>query len=238
MIDMPQLSSTSDIFGAARSGLSDADVDVIVTELSGWATVLDDPTSVLSEEETRRARALPGTYRMRFMEGRAFLRHVLASYVGCAPGELSFSKGPEGKPVLTTRRPDIRFNLSHSGGLAVCAVKLGDDIGVDVEVVREVRSLERIAGRVLPADSSAAVVRAPARYRLDAFLRAWTRREAVTKLLGFGLMALTPDPWNEDAAWRGVSTYDLELEPGWVGAVAVRTPSGPVSIRTWEFPSA
>lgn len=88
---------------------------------------------------------------------------------------------PNGKPVLV-HEPDIHFNLSHSGNLAVCAVS-DHPVGVDVEVLQNVDP--RVAGmcfqpveRIWIADAED-----PAR----AFTRLWTRKESFLKLSGDGL---------------------------------------------------
>ena len=47
--------------------------------------------------------------------------------------------GPGGKPRFRDRR-DLRFNLSHSGGLALCGLA-GEEIGVDIETIRPRRTL-------------------------------------------------------------------------------------------------
>ncbi|MGB7437819.1 MAG: hypothetical protein WBW49_20565, partial [Candidatus Acidiferrum sp.] len=46
--------------------------------------------------------------------------------------------GPNGKPALSRKTDslDSRFNLSHSHGLAMLAVALGREVGIDVERIR------------------------------------------------------------------------------------------------------
>ena len=86
-----------------------------------------------------------------------------------------------GKPALADR-PDIHFNLSHSGSLAVCAVS-EYPVGVDVE---KLRSADRgVALRCFQPREQAWMERSADKGR--AFTRLWTRKESYMKLLGVGL---------------------------------------------------
>ena len=88
----------------------------------------------------------------------------------------------QGKPVLAAH-PDIHFNLSHSGCMAVCAVS-PEEVGADVE-------------RVHPYDPGVARITFTPEERAwvensgdpdRAFTRIWTRKESFLKYLGTGLM--------------------------------------------------
>lgn len=70
---------------------------------------------------------------------RAALRDALSRYVGVAPRPLCFSCDSYGKPSLRDEagRARLRFNASHSNGLALYAVTPGREVGVDLEFVRE-----------------------------------------------------------------------------------------------------
>ena len=65
-----------------------------------------------------------------------------------------FSYGPKGKPGLAPeflkavpQAGDLRFNLSHAGGLALYGFTRGRDIGVDIEQIRALEDAEQIARR-------------------------------------------------------------------------------------------
>ncbi|MBQ1351958.1 MAG: 4'-phosphopantetheinyl transferase superfamily protein [Oscillospiraceae bacterium] len=94
------------------------------------------------------------------------------------------ARDANGKPFFPTR-PEIFFNLSHSGGFALCGV--GDSpIGVDIELVRPRRP--GLARRVLAEEEQAQLARAedPVR-RLIAF---WTLKESYGKCTGDGILGL------------------------------------------------
>ncbi len=101
-------------------------------------------------------------------EGLA-LRQVLARYLDEDPAGIELRRGEHGKPALADSSSPLRFNLSHSGELALVAVTQGREIGVDIQKIKPRRD--------------------------DAFYKAWARREAIVKCAGTGLLApLPPDP--------------------------------------------
>lgn len=95
--------------------------------------------------------------------------------------DLTLQRGPQGKPALA-HHPDIHFNLSHSGTMAVCAVA-DRAVGVDVEQPREIR--EALVRRVLTAEEQAWL--ASQADKETAFIRLWTRKESYLKWAGEGL---------------------------------------------------
>jgi 4'-phosphopantetheinyl transferase len=91
-----------------------------------------------------------------------------------------------GKPALP---PDTgpRFNLSHTDGLAVCALSADLEIGVDVERADRDLRCDDLADRWLASEERAWLASYPAERRSEAFLRLWTLKEAYVKALGLGL---------------------------------------------------
>jgi hypothetical protein len=140
--------------------------------------------------------------------GAGSLEDVLRRYVD----DPRIATGPHGKPYL--RGSDLRFNLSHSGDLRVLAVAL-EEVGVDVEVVRDRGDVRELAAIGLPPQGAAQVAAAPAAERDLLFHRLWVRHEARLKCHGVGLVAPLP----EGARDRVV---ELDLGPGVVGALAVQ----------------
>src|SRR5207247_1676347 len=62
---------------------------------------------------------------------------ILGRYLDMPPAQLEFRSGPNGKPDLAASRgrPALRFNLSHAQDLALYAVTLRREVGVDAERV-------------------------------------------------------------------------------------------------------
>jgi phosphopantetheinyl transferase len=96
------------------------------------------------------------------------LRRVLAVYLDQEPGQIQLREGEHGKPRLVDREERIRFNLSHSGGLALVAVSGELEVGVDLERVRPKRE--------------------------EAYYWRWACREAHVKCLGSGLLRARESP--------------------------------------------
>jgi 4'-phosphopantetheinyl transferase len=172
--------------------------------------------------------------RRHFIAGRGLLRTLLAGYLGRRPAELRFAYGPHGKPLLAETGP-LRFNLAHSQGLALIAITLGREVGVDVEWLDRTIRHEEIAQRFFSPREQAALAALPAELRAEAFFLCWTRKEAYLKAHGGGLsvpldsfdVSLTPGAPAELLEVRGKpveagrwSLLALEPGPGYVGAVA------------------
>jgi phosphopantetheinyl transferase len=136
-----------------------------------WQARLDldrwPPAAGLPPAERDRAAALlRPEARGRWVAARWALRGVLGRYLEQEPAAIELCFGERGKPMLTPPYAALRFNLSHSAGLALIAVASGREVGVDVE---------RIGAK--PA----------------AYYAAWARREAIAKCHGVGLWAPLPD---------------------------------------------
>lgn len=224
-------------------------------EVHVWAVALDDdrargeaPAAVLSAEERRRAANFRHAgRRAAFIAARAALRSILAGYVGTSAERIRLRTGPGGKPELEGPG-ELRFNLSHSGRLALCAVARGRDVGVDVEHVRGGFDFTRIAERFFSEPERRMLQVAAGRARCEAFFRCWTRREAYLKARGesvFGAprieMAVGRDgrPRLGRVAGRPDEPHrwvlcDLAPQAGYVGTLAARGDGW--ELRCWSWP--
>jgi 4'-phosphopantetheinyl transferase len=197
----------------------------------------DAEQRLLSDEELRRHdRLLQPAARRRFAVAHALVRTALSNYAGIPPEEWRFTTGPHGKPEIATPQPELplRFNLSHTEGMCACAVTLGRDIGVDVEMTRRRAERVGIARRFFSPEEAAAIEALP-----DLFFDYWTLKEAFIKACGRGLslplrqfsfrigekgepeFSFGPELAEEPAHWR---FFRHERSPRHVAAVAVRAP--------------
>ena len=94
----------------------------------------------------------------------------------------SLKKGPYGKPYLTGY-PEIHFNISHSGGWAVCALATMP-CGVDIQERRSIRS-RRMVERTMNAREQRQILEAED--GTGEFIKLWTYKESCIKLSGEGL---------------------------------------------------
>jgi 4'-phosphopantetheinyl transferase len=158
-------------------------------ELHIWCADLDEvapPLDVLSHDERERAARFHfARDRIRYSAGRAILRTLLARYLPCEPGALTFRYEAHGKPVLENY--DLDFNLAHSQRLALYAVTRGGVVGIDVEKVRAMPDLEQIAAHFFAPDERTSLSRLPDAEKTMAFFGYWTSKEAYLKAHGGGL---------------------------------------------------
>jgi 4'-phosphopantetheinyl transferase len=118
----------------------------------------------------------------------AFLKQLLARCTGNRAEAVRFTQNRYGKPELAPGITDqpVRFNLSHTRGLAVCALTLAHEIGVDIEHLERSVNLS-IADRFFSHQEAEAISRADASLKQTLFFRFWTLKEAYAKATGRGL---------------------------------------------------
>ncbi len=190
---------------------------------------LDGVRGWLSDDERGRAERFRREADARaFVFRRTFLRSVLARYAGVEPAQLRFELGEFGKPSLPGALARVRFNSSSSGERVLVGVTGGREIGVDVERADErflaPEELSRLARRVLTGEEQVALGRLTEAQRAYAFLRLWTRKEALLKALGTGLsrepntVAVGLEPF------AGERVLDASVFPG--RALDLQAPSG------------
>jgi len=163
--------------------------------------------ALLSIDERERAKRFRFPHhRQRFAVARAVLRIFLGRHLGLAPASVDIRYGLNGKPYV---EGELRFNLSHSGELAVYALS-NIELGVDVEQLRPVPDFKELAARYLHDDDCP---------NEHTFLRLWTRREAAVKMTGEGIGA--------DIVLRAV-IQEFVPAPGYVGALATESQIAPL----------
>jgi 4'-phosphopantetheinyl transferase len=140
----------------------------------------------LSDSERQRAENyVTERARRGFIVTRANLRAILAAYLDRPSRSLVFDRAERGKLFL--RCDSLRFNVSHSGELALIAVSGARELGVDLEMLRPVHCLREVADRLWSPADVAALTCQPQVARDEAFLAMWTRKEAAAKALGVGI---------------------------------------------------
>jgi 4'-phosphopantetheinyl transferase len=131
--------------------------------------------------------------RKHFAASHGFMRSTLARYLHGDAHSLRFAKGQYGKPFVADegRTTQLKFNLSHSGRLAMLAVCLTDDIGVDIECVDRNVNWQGIINRYFSQYEKDGISALPAEQRRQGFIQQWSRKESYMKVLGYGL-SLSP----------------------------------------------
>lgn len=180
--------------------LSGADVHV-------WRVALDPPARVVAaladalsdDERGRAARFHFDRDRIAFTVARGALRALAGRYLAEPPARVAFGYRERGKPYLTASG-GLRFNVSHSGQRALVCFARDREVGVDIELRRELADLQGLARTAFSPVEYAALCRLPEAVHHDAFYTCWSRKEAFIKATGEGMVQLT--------------AFDVSLEPG------------------------
>lgn len=188
--------------------------------------------------------------RRHFAVAHGALRQILARYTGADPREIEFSFGSKGKPDLKSPVDTIKFNLSHSGNLALLAVTREAILGVDVEFIKTDFGGQEIAERFFSRHEVSTLLALPMEERAHAFFSCWTRKEAYIKAVGEGL-SLPLDSFDvafgpgihpallrveasaeELLRWR---LYDIEVPPEYRAALMVEGRQHQLQQRQWKL---
>ena len=161
--------------------------------------------------------------RRRFTVARGVLRSILALYLDVEPAAIEFRYGAHGKPSLaeTVDGCDVRFNLSHSYGLALHAFAIGREVGVDVEHMRADTDVMGVARHSFSPGEVEALSSLPAGQRREGFFNGWTRKEAFIKAHGEGVAL-------------GLSRFDVALRPDEPAAL-LRFDGDPGEVARWSM---
>lgn len=158
--------------------------------------------------------------RDRFVAARGLLRKVLGTYLGTSAEHVLLRTTANGKPELDachSSTSPIRFNVSHSGNVALLALTLGRSVGVDVEQMRDIREINQLVKLFFSANERQQYKSLPHAERLTAFYRCWTGKESFVKAIGEGLS-------------HSLESFDIAYMPGTSPCI--------LSVRDNDLPSA
>jgi 4'-phosphopantetheinyl transferase len=222
--------------------LPEGDVHLWRLDLDQDVSCLADLEEALAPLERRNAAAFRHhADRVHYSMTRGALRNVLARYLNTQPAQVALRRGLHGKPELANG--ELRFNVSHTHGLALFAISSAHEVGVDVELIRPGLE-EDIAGWFLSLRAIRLLESFPKTARRQAFFRGWTRMEAYSKASGEELTAGLENfehflrrsrsvCFQETAWWL----HDFFPRRGYVGTVAVRARTCR-RIRYWKWSSS
>jgi 4'-phosphopantetheinyl transferase len=227
-------------------------------EIHLWCVRLDAPASALrewwcnlsDEEKARAARFRFENHRRRFIASRGAFRTLAGRYLGLEAKEIELSYGVKGKPSISepSKNRSLQFNLSHSGDLALFAFTLAHAVGVDLERLRDIPEVERVAAIFLSPAEQRLLRQADVSHRARLFLGCWTKKESYLKALGEGLIGpLMPTdvtasrsdrtgPMFEIGSDSPIlwSLYQFFPRPEYVAALAIQGRGWRISSWSWE----
>ncbi len=176
----------------SQLSLTHSDVHLWVLDINAVhdQELLNQYAGILSKEEKERWQRFKfAKHRHQFLVSHALVRHVLSRYALIAPDEWEFSQNSFGRPevMMPPNSPNLRFNLSHTDGLAALAVTLGQDIGVDVESADRINASPGIANRFFSPFEVEALFKQPDHEQKQRLFEYWTLKESFIKAKGMGL---------------------------------------------------
>lgn len=171
-----------------------------------------------------------------YIISRGILRLLLGKYLKLDPRKIEFEYTSYGKPYLSFENA-LNFNISHSGNMASFAFFQYQEIGVDIEKIKDDFDVLELAQNFFSKTEITSLEEQSKDMLPRAFFRCWTRKESFIKAEGSGLsfpldqfaVSLDSDDtaelletkWNENEKqeWR---LYSFTPKTGYIGAVSVK----------------
>ncbi len=128
--------------------LSEKEVHVWKAPLRVSESEYSKMQAILSAEERERAlRFVFETDRRKWVVAHGVLRILLSRYLLVETGVIRFSSNPFGKPAVSSPAGGERlhFNMAHSVDLALYAFSYDQQVGIDVEYMRDDIEFESLA---------------------------------------------------------------------------------------------
>ncbi len=202
--------------------------------------------AVLSPDEQQRyARFRFERHRRQFLAAHALVRTTLSRYAPLPAGAWQFETNAYGRPEIAQPDPctqGLRFNLSHTEGLVVCAVAWHLELGVDVEHLDRRHVSDGLPERFFSPAEVRDLRAQPVAAQPRCFFDYWTLKEAYIKARGMGLaipldqfgyclragepirIAFAPQLNDDPAAWQFAQH---EPSPRHLISLALRRGAGP-----------
>jgi len=118
------------------------------------------------------------------------LRMILSKRLNKKPNDISFLTGTNGKPGIQDN--SLYFNISHTRDSFAFAISDQFGIGIDVEELNRHLNFEPIIKRYFSGKESEFILESK-RYSRNRFFLLWTRKEALLKAIGTGIVSHLSD---------------------------------------------
>jgi len=179
------ISNKFSYFDINNSILSQNRIDIWQYSLN---SIRVDQQNILSESELARASRFHfAKHQHRFTVAHVTKRLILSRYLeNTNPNQLEFSENKYGKPMLLNN-PQLEFNLSHSGDLALLAIGKKYPLGIDLEFFSN-RSYLDIGKNMFSSAEINAISKVNSRLEALTFFNIWSQKEAFIKACGLGLV--------------------------------------------------
>ena len=163
-------------------------------EVHIWLAQLDHENvtefgeTLSNNERARASRFRFEIDRKRFVVGRGILRKIVGKCLKTNPRQLCFEYNLYGKPSLSEQlHSHLKFNLSHSENLALYAISMRREIGIDLEQIKPSFVDEGMISLCLTQRETEHFYSLSEQERISFFFNCWTTKEAFLKANGNGL---------------------------------------------------
>ena len=216
------------------------------------STVVEQLASFLSKDEVARANKFRfPRHKRRFTVARGILRHLLGNYLQISPVAVNFNYGDRGKPSLAIpfSNSSLQFNISHSHEYALYGFTYDYPLGVDLEYLRSMEDVAKIAQRFFSAQESQSIASLNGTEQHKAFFQLWTAKEAYLKATGIGLTGSLADVNicldQNDSCLQAIhgnkqatanwSMYSYLPVANYVAAIAIKTKINQQQVDCWNW---
>lgn len=115
------------------------------------------------------------------------LRIILGRYLKYNPIDLKFNSNHYQKPHIFSPKTTIEYNISISSNRFVAAFCHRHSIGVDVEIIRNLKGLNQMLSEYFTIHEADWIFNHPENKIETAFFNIWAQKEALVKAIGKGL---------------------------------------------------
>jgi 4'-phosphopantetheinyl transferase len=162
--------------------------DVYFAETKDLSSVFPDLYNFISYDEKLKADKFKhGRTRETYISCHAILRLVLAQYLNVKPSDLIFQVGANGKPGLVGN--PVFFNITHTNDAFAIVVFKDSPVGLDLERINRKIDIHSIIKTYFSKDEREYILKPSTDLETkDRFFLLWTRKEAMLKALGVGII--------------------------------------------------
>jgi 4'-phosphopantetheinyl transferase len=159
-------------------------ISFIIARISDFHSIFEKLNTIISKDEKERAsRFVSGDDKVRYIICHGLLRLILSVRLITEPGFIEFTRNKHGKPFVPGN--SLFFSFSHTRELVGIALFQDAEIGADIEKIDMIKKDDSIISLIFSTDEIKYISE---RESDERFFLLWTRKEALLKSIGLGLI--------------------------------------------------
>ncbi|MCZ4222979.1 4'-phosphopantetheinyl transferase family protein [Pedobacter rhodius] len=157
-------------------------INIFKISLDIYQIIKDSYKLILTADELKKAsRFIQEQDKKRYVIGKYYSKMLLAKMMNKKSADIHFEFNEYKKPFINS----INFNISHSGEYVVLAIS-PYSVGIDIEVLNPILDYQELIHQCFNEEEIKRIT------DLDSFYLFWTRKEALLKATGEGLIDNLP----------------------------------------------